>query len=106
MSDAVEGLLVRRSYYARVKARNQSVTSAASNEVRIESVDLRDVIDALYFGSGRLIPRLPRGASRSAFQAAGLVNAASGLAPGATSSFRRFRIGPGTERVIVDHRSR
>ena len=51
------GLQSGGTYFARAKARNQAGTSAASNEVRIESVDLRDVIDALYFGSGPLIPR-------------------------------------------------
>jgi len=56
-SHTVGGLLVGRSYFARVRARNQAGTSAVSNEVRIESVDLRNVIDALYFGGGPLVPR-------------------------------------------------
>jgi hypothetical protein len=53
----VGGLLVGRSYFARVKAQNRAGTSTTSDEVRIESVDLRHIIDALYFGSGPLIPR-------------------------------------------------
>jgi hypothetical protein len=56
-SHTVGGLLVGRSYFARVRAMNQAGSSTASNEVRIESVDLRDIIDALYFGNGPLIPR-------------------------------------------------
>jgi hypothetical protein len=55
-SATVGGLAPRRRYFARLRARNQA-GSSTSPEVRIESVDLGDVIDALYFGKGPLVPR-------------------------------------------------
>ena len=53
----IEALPVGR-YFFRVRARNENDTSEPSNEVTAEiiDVDLADYIDAIFMGSGRLVP--------------------------------------------------
>ena len=45
-------------FYARVRAIRPGGASPPSNEVSVASVDLHDVIDALWFGSGPLAPQV------------------------------------------------
>ncbi len=50
-------LPLKGTSYARVRARRGTEVSGASQEVAIVTLDLRDVIDAAFFGNGPLVPR-------------------------------------------------
>lgn len=65
----LQTLPINRTFYARVRARNHSGTSQPSNEVQVVSVDLRDVIDSLFFACGPLMPRDAPGCHRRAWYA-------------------------------------
>ena len=49
-----DGVPARSTFYAQVRAASSAGLSLPSNVVRVESLDLRDVIEAQFLGSGRL----------------------------------------------------
>lgn len=49
--------LPSRAIYARVKAQASGGTSGPSNEIRLSIPDFRDYVEALFLGSGPLVPK-------------------------------------------------
>lgn len=56
LSEHLWEMPLKRTFYVRARARNPAGESTVSNEVRVESVDLRDAITALFLGLGPLAP--------------------------------------------------